>query len=144
MRLLGSFAHQSAHQKGTSMFTQTSTPPTATSDAAARPQLPRYAVIAAWAVPIMVIGQFSMVALVPVYLLVIAGAFDRRARILRWWTIALGIAYSIPLAIMNLRPDPAESLSKDMHPALLVLIVAVSVALLFRIHMRRTDRSSTK
>lgn len=92
----------------------------------------------------MVLAQFSMIALVPVSGLIIASVVDKRVRNLRWWTLALAIAYSIPLAIMLVRPDPEQSLSKDMHPALLVLIVVVGAALLMRVHIRRANRFKGK
>ncbi|GAB3833234.1 hypothetical protein [Kribbella italica] len=88
----------------------------------------RAVIISAFAVPVMVVGQFAMLAVVPVAVLV-AGTFrNARLRALRWWAIALATAYAIPLAAWAIGPDRAPSLSKDMHPALAGVIVAASVA----------------
>ncbi|RUR03102.1 hypothetical protein [Labedella endophytica] len=98
---------------------------------------PLFIHIAAWSVPTLVLTQFSMVAIVPVAVLLIGSVVSPRARALRWWAGALAAAYATPLAIWALREDGAQSLSKDMHPALGGLIVAVSVAFLIRIYTRR-------
>ncbi|MDJ0392441.1 hypothetical protein QMK17_03720 [Rhodococcus sp. G-MC3] len=111
-----------------------------TSIVTAQQRFPRYFQISSWAIPVMVVGQFSMIALLPVLVLVIASLADSRTRALRPWTLGLAVAYFIPLAIMKLRADPAQSLSKDMHPILLALIVAAAAVLLarmYRIYPRR-------
>ena len=98
---------------------------------------PLYLHISAWAVPILVVGQFSMLAIVPVAIAVIGTLVDARIRPLRWWAGLLGAVYATPLAIWLLRPDGAQSLSKDMHPVFVGLIVAVSVVFLLKIYTRR-------
>ena len=105
---------------------------------AVQQRFPKYFQICAWAIPVMVIGQFSMIALAPVLVVLVAALADKRIRPLRPWTLGLAIAYFIPLAIMKLRTDPAQSLSKDMHPALLVLIAVAAAALLVRMYVRRS------
>ena len=99
---------------------------------------PVYIHIAAWAVPVLVASGFAMIALVPVLVVLIGSFTDLRAHFLRWWTSAVAVAYAIPLTILNVREDPAPSLTKDMHPVFLVLILLVSAALLVRIYVRRT------
>jgi len=98
---------------------------------------PIYLYISAWAVPVMVIGQFSMLAVVPVAIAAIATLVDARVRPLRWWAGLLAVVYAAPLTIWLLRPDGAQSLSKDMHPVFVGLIVAVSAVFLVKIHTRR-------
>ncbi|GEL99278.1 hypothetical protein [Cellulomonas terrae] len=99
---------------------------------------PRSVLVSAWAVPVLVLGQFSMLAIVPVAL-VLVGTWRRPAlRSLRPYSAALAVIYATPLAIWILRPDGAPSLSKDMHPVFLVLIVAAAVALLVKLHTRPT------
>ena len=93
--------------------------------------------IAAWTVPVLVIAQFAMLAVVPIAVLVIGSLVSARARALRWWTGLLALLYAIPLVIWVLRPDGAPSLSKDMHPAFLVLITLAAIALLAKIYTRR-------
>lgn len=110
-------------------------PPETTPRPRRRTPLPLH--IAAWSVPVLVLTQFSMVAILPVALLLIGTFVSPRARALRWWAGALAVAYATPLTIWILREDGAQSLSKDMHPALGALIVAASVAVLVRIYARR-------
>lgn len=98
---------------------------------------PLYIQIAAWAVPVLLLGQFALIGLVPMLVVLIGSFADPRWPYLRWWAVAVAVLYSIPLAILNMRPDPAPSLSRDMHPAFLVLIVAVSAALLVRLYLGR-------
>jgi len=98
---------------------------------------PRYFLVAAWTVPVLVLAQFSMVAIVPVVLLAVAVLADARVRALRWWVGLLTAAYATPLLIWALRPDGAPSLSKDMSPVFLVLIVAVGAVILLKLYTRR-------
>lgn len=95
---------------------------------------PRSVVISAWAVPVLVLGQFSMLAVVPVVLVLVGTLRHPGLRSLRPYSTALAVAYATPLAIWILRPDGAPSLSKDMHPVFLVLIVAAAAALLVKLH----------
>ena len=98
---------------------------------------PRYVQISLWAIPVMVIGQFSMLAIIPVALVFTGTLRDRRVRALRWWAGLLAVTYAAPLAIWLLRPDGAQSLSKDMHPVFGALIVAVSAVLLVKLYRRK-------
>lgn len=121
-----------------------STSPITTSPAGTdrpRRRIPLYLTIAAWAVPVMVIGQFSMLAIVPLAIVVVGTIVDRRARGLRWWVGVLAITYLTPLAIWILRPDGAQSLSRDMHPVFVVLIAAASLVVLAKIHWSRRRRT---
>jgi hypothetical protein len=95
--------------------------------------VPLYVIIASIAAVVLVIGQFAMIALVPVLVTTIAAFVDPRLGWLRWWALALITAYGIPLAIYTLRDDPAPSLSKDLHPVAFVIVVAVALATTIRI-----------
>ena len=119
------------------MPTTTATPPAASRRAT---RTPRSVVVSAWAVPVMVLGGFALFSGVPVALVLVGALRDARARYLRWPAGLLAAAYATPLAIWLLRPDGAESLSKDIHPVFVVLIVVASAVLLWRI--RVTTRSS--
>lgn len=88
----------------------------------------RAVIISAFAVPVMVVGQFAMLAIIPVAVLLTGTLRAARFRALRWWAAALATAYAIPLAAWAIGPDRAPSLSKDMHPALAGVIVAASIA----------------
>jgi len=92
--------------------------------------LPLYLVISAWAIPAFILGQFAMLAIVPVSLVVIGTIRIPHRKELRWYVTALAASYATPLIIWILRPDRAQSLSKDMHPAFIALIVAASLVLL--------------
>ena len=98
---------------------------------------PLYFSIAAWSIPILVLGQFAMVAIVPVAIVLIGSLADKRVRALRWYTALVSVLYATPLAIWILRPDGAQSLSKDMHPAFFALIAIAAAALIVKILTRR-------
>ncbi|MBW0117131.1 hypothetical protein [Pseudonocardia abyssalis] len=98
---------------------------------------PRWVVAAAWAVPVLVLGQFAMLAVVPVVGLLVASLRDARLRALRGWVAALAAAYAVPLVLWAVGPDRAPSLSKDMDPALAGLIVAAAAAVIVALHVRR-------
>jgi len=93
--------------------------------------------VSAWAIPVLVLGQFALLAVAPVVIAMVATLRDARSSALRWWVGALALAYAAPLLMWALKPDRAESLSKDISPIFLALIVAVSTALLIKIHTRR-------
>ena len=119
-----------------------STTPTTPATAPAAPaksarRTPIYVHIAAWAVPVMVLGQFAMLAIVPVLIVLIASIADARVRALRWYTGLLAALYATPLIIWIVRPDGAQSLSKDIHPVFVGLIVVASALLLVKIYTRR-------
>lgn len=106
--------------------------------APARPRrAPRYVVVSAWAVPIMVLGQFALLAMVPVALVLYGALRDTRTQALRWPAGLLAAVYATPLAIWLLRPDGAQSLSKDIHPVFIGLIVAASAVVLLKIWASR-------
>lgn len=98
---------------------------------------PPYMHIAAWAIPTMIVGGFAMLAVVPVAMLVIGTLVDTRVKPLRWWAGLVAVVYATPLVIWIFRDDRAQSLSKDMNPALGALIVAASVAFLIKIYTSR-------
>ncbi|GAB2571445.1 hypothetical protein [Kribbella endophytica] len=104
----------------------TTAQPTVESTAVRRPS--RAVIIAAFAIPVMVVGQFAMLAIIPVAVLLTGTLCSARFRALRWWAAALATAYAIPLAAWAIGPDRAPSLSKDMHPVLAGVIVAASIA----------------
>jgi hypothetical protein len=106
-------------------------------DTTPAPAAPRSVLVAAWAVPIMIVGGFAMLAIVPVTVVVVGLLRDARLRALRWWGAALALAYATPLALWAIGPDRAPSLTKDMHPVLAALIVAVSAGLLAVLHRRQ-------
>ena len=93
--------------------------------------------ISAWATPALVLSGFALVAVIPVTVLVISAFRNGKARGLRWYAALVGVLYAAPLLIWALNPDRAQSLTKDMNPVFLWLIVAASAVLLIKIATRR-------
>ena len=98
---------------------------------------PRSVIISAWAVPLMVVGQFAFLAVIPAAIMVGQTFRDPRRRSLRGWVSALGVVYAVSFLLWVFNPQRAESLSKDIHPVFVAVIVAVSAVVLLRIHTQR-------
>lgn len=96
--------------------------------------------VASWAVPVMVVGQFALIAGLPVMIVLVGAHRSVRDRAVRWATTLLAVAYAVPLVVWLARPDGAQSLSKDMHPVFAALIVATSAAVIATLHRSRTRR----
>ncbi|MEU8421465.1 hypothetical protein AB0C15_11375 [Micromonospora sp. NPDC048835] len=116
-------------------------PPRSPEDHASR-RANRTAIISIWAVPVLVIGQFAMLAIVPVTLALVVSLRHAHLRGLRRWTVALATAYATPLVLWAIGPDRAPSLSKDMHPvfAALIVVAALAAATAFHVGRRRPSR----
>jgi hypothetical protein len=99
--------------------------------------------ISLWTIPVLLIGQFALLAVVPVVVVLVSTFRNAGMRAMRWWAVGLAVVYAIPLAIWVLRPDRAQSLSKDIHPAFVALIVAVALAFLVRLYTRRQPAAAT-
>lgn len=104
-------------------------------------RFPRSVIVSAWAVPVMIIGQFAMLAVVPVALVLIGTLRDARLEALRLGAIALTAAYATPLALWAIGPERARSLSKDMHPVFAAIIVTVGVAFAVSFHVLRRKQA---
>lgn len=94
--------------------------------------VPKTPAIAALVSVVMVAGGFAMIAVVPVFLTLISTLWSARSRPLRWWAAALTALYTSGLLIHLLRPDPAPSLTKDLHPVHAVVIVVAALAVVVR------------
>ncbi|NKE55961.1 hypothetical protein FXN61_03610 [Lentzea sp. PSKA42] len=96
--------------------------------------------VAAWAVPVLVIGKFGLISGIPIAVVLIASLRDHRSRALRWWTGALTLAYATPLTLWLTGPSEAPSLSKYMSPAMTAFLAAtgVAVAIAHQVVRRRT------
>lgn len=101
-------------------------------------QYPRSFLISAWSVPVLVVGQFALVAIIPVLLILFRSLRDPRLRDVRPWAIALSTVYASPLISWMLRANRAPSLSKDMNPAFVVLIVIAAALVLIRTRTRKS------
>lgn len=100
-------------------------------------RIPLPVTVSAWAVPVMVVGQFALVSAVPVAIALAGALRGVRDRAVRGAAALLAVTFAIPLVVWLTRPDGAQSLSKDMHPVFLGLIVAASAVLLLTIHRPR-------
>ncbi|WP_415977289.1 hypothetical protein [Rhodococcus sp. 077-4] len=98
-----------------------------------RSEIPRYITVSAWAVPTMVLGQFAMLALIPVGVVLVGTLRNKWLGSLRLLAGVLTAAYIAPLVVWALRENPAGSLSKDIDTPLVVLVVAASAGLIMRI-----------
>ncbi len=97
--------------------------------------VPRTITVAAWSVPVLILGQFALLAVVPVVMIVVSVFRHARLRVLRPYAAALAVLYAVPLGVWALSPDRAESLSKDIDPWLAALVVAAAVTLAVRAHL---------
>ncbi|MGW5685827.1 hypothetical protein [Nonomuraea sp. NPDC003754] len=113
-------------------MTTVSTPPARTDR-----RTPPAVTISSWAVPVMVLGQFALLAGVPVTIALVGALRHVRDRTVRRAATLLAVTYAIPLVVWRTRLDGAPSLSKDIHPAFVALIVAASAALIVAIRRAR-------
>ncbi|MFE2873179.1 hypothetical protein [Embleya sp. NPDC059259] len=97
-------------------------------------RMPRAVTISAWAVPVMVLAQFALLAVVPVTIALVVALRRVRDRAVRRAAALVAVAFAIPLTVWLVRPDGAQSLSKDIHPAFVGLIVAASAVLVLTVH----------
>ena len=95
---------------------------------------PTYFTVSAWAVPVLMVGQFALVSALPIALIAYGAFSDRRIRALRWWATAMAALYAMPLVFWLIRDDGAQSLSKDIHPAFVLLVTASALVILAKIH----------
>lgn len=93
--------------------------------------------ISVWAAPLMVVGDFALLAVLPITLVLYGALRDSRVRFLRWPAGLLAAVYAIPLSLWLLNPNRPESLSKDIDPVFVVLIIAASAVALLALHTRR-------
>ena len=107
---------------------------------AVRDHAPRYVVAAAWATPVMVVGQFALLSVIPVTIVAVGAWRDPRARNLRLPAVALAATLAAPIAVWASRQTPADSLSKDINPFFEASIVLASAILLYTArHASRAD-----
>lgn len=99
--------------------------------------------LSACSVPLLIVGQFAMLAIVPVALVLVGTLRHAHLRALRWWAAALAAAYALPLVLWAIGPDRAPSLSKDMHPVLAAVVVLAAVAVIIAFSLVRGRRTGT-
>ncbi|MFB6977216.1 hypothetical protein [Streptomyces scopuliridis] len=100
-------------------------------------RVPLSVTVSAWAVPVMVVGQFALISGVPVVIALVGALRRVPDQAVRRAAALVAVTYAIPLVIWLTRPDGAPSLSKDMHPGFAGLIVAASAALIVTLHRAR-------
>ncbi|WP_370962078.1 hypothetical protein [Amycolatopsis sp. cg9] len=82
--------------------------------------------VAAWTVPIMVLGQFAFLSVVPIAV-VLVGTL-RAGNSLRWWAAGLTAVYAALAGAWLLGPSSAPSLSKFLSPVATGVFAAAGVA----------------
>lgn len=100
-------------------------------------RLPRSVVVSAWAVPAMVVGQFAFLAVVPVTVLTSRVLRDAGLQRHRLPALLVAASWVLPFVAWRRRPDRPQSLSKDIRPLSVALVVASSAGLL--LSLRRAD-----
>ncbi|RZU65223.1 hypothetical protein EV379_1548 [Microterricola gilva] len=96
------------------------------------------ALVSAWSIPVLLLGQFALLASLPVVVVLAVSLRSARLRGLRWWSGLLALLYAAPMAIWLFRPDGAQSLSKDISPVFVALIIAASAVLIVKLHLARS------
>jgi hypothetical protein len=97
------------------------------------PRTPTAVLVAAWAVPVLVAGQFALLAGVPIAVVLI-GSRHRRAH--RRWAVALTAGYAAALGLWLAGPGSAPSLSKYLSPAATALFAVAGVAVAVAVSRR--------
>ncbi|MEV7045969.1 hypothetical protein [Amycolatopsis sp. NPDC051061] len=95
--------------------------------------------VAAWAFPVMVLGQFALLAGIPVAIVLARTPRSRapRSRAARWWSGLMAAGYVVPLAVWLLGPSTAPSLSKSLSPVATGVITAVGAVAAVGLHLVR-------
>ncbi|MGW4527209.1 hypothetical protein [Amycolatopsis sp. NPDC004378] len=91
---------------------------------------------AAWAFPVMVAGQFALLAGIPVAIVLACTAGSRATR---WWSGLMAAAYAVPLAAWLIGPSTAPSLSKFLGPVATGAVVVAGVAAAAGLRRRPVD-----
>ncbi|MFI8436016.1 hypothetical protein ACIGJO_20135 [Streptomyces sp. NPDC079020] len=93
-------------------------------------RIPLPVTVSAWAVPVMIAGQFALIAGIPVVIALIGALRSVPDRAVRGAAAVVAATFATPLLVWLTRPDGAQSLSKDMHPVFAGLMIAASAGLI--------------
>lgn len=74
---------------------------------------PKAVIISAWAVPVMVVGQFAMLAIIPLGIAVAGILRNRELHALRGWVIAVAGAYGAALLMWRSGPTGPQACPKN-------------------------------
>ncbi|SEF23694.1 hypothetical protein SAMN05421837_102357 [Amycolatopsis pretoriensis] len=94
----------------------------------------RGVLVAAWAFPVMVLGQFALLAGIPAAIVL---ARTLRSPAARWWSALMTTAYVVPLSVWLLGPATAPSLSKSLSPVATGIVAAAGAAAAAGLHFAR-------
>lgn len=97
------------------------------------PRTSKAVLVAAWAVPVMVAGQFALLSGVPIAV-VLTGSLRRREH--RPWAAALAAIYAGVLTTWLAGPSTAPSLSKYLSPVATALFTAAGVVVAVAVSRR--------
>lgn len=96
-------------------------------DTRASVQPSKSVLVAAWAVPVMVIGEFGLLSGIPIAVVLVASLRKGRPKALRWWSGAVTLAYATPLTMWLAGPSQAPSLSKYMDSTTTAALAAAGI-----------------
>ena len=99
----------------------------------APPRTSKAVLVAAWAVPVMVAGQFALLSGVPIAVVLI-GSLRRRTH--RRWATGLTAVYAAALTMWLAGPSGAPSLSKYLSPVATALFTAAGVVVAVAVSRR--------
>jgi hypothetical protein len=102
-----------------------------------REKPPHYALLTAWATPILLVSGWALLAAVPLSALLVGSWTDRRIRPLRWWVSLTAALYAVPLGTY-LASDSGNSLSQMLDPVMATLIALSAAVVIVKLH--RTAR----
>lgn len=86
--------------------------------------------IAAWSVPLLVLGGFAFISGIAIAVVVIGSR-------LRWWAAALAVVYVVPLVLWLAGPSTAPSLTQFLSPVATAVFAGVGVAVAIAHQLRR-------
>ncbi|MGW5742804.1 hypothetical protein [Amycolatopsis sp. NPDC003861] len=88
------------------------------------PRTSKAVLVAAWAVPVLVAGQFALLSGLPIAVVLIGSL---RRRVHRWWAAGLAAVYATALTLWLAGPSSAPSLSKYLSPVATAVFTAAGV-----------------
>jgi hypothetical protein len=101
------------------------------------PRIPTYVLVAAWAVPVLVLGGFALISGAAIATVLVGSR-------LRWWAAALAAVYVVPLVLWLTGPSTAPSLTQYLSPVATVLFAATGVAVAVAHQVARARPAATR
>ena len=100
-------------------------------------RVPTYVLVAAWTVPVLVLGGFALISGAAIATVVVGSR-------LRWWSAALAAVYVVPLVMWLAGPSDAPSLTQYLSPVATALFAATGVAVAIAHQVVRARPAATR